>query len=224
MIIALDGPAGAGKGTIGRRLAAHYRLAYLDTGALYRAVARDARAAGVPVDGDAAHDAALGDIAWRIDLASLDDPALRTEEIGVAASMAARLQAVRAALLQLQRRFAYDPPAGCEGAVLDGRDIGTVVCPDADVKIFLTASVEARAARRAAQLAAAGVTVDDAAVRQEIVDRDARDARRAAAPMKPAADAALLDTTSLDIDAAFEAARGLVEAAMARKRGDAAQP
>jgi cytidylate kinase len=224
VIVAIDGPAGSGKGAIGRRLAERFSLAYLDTGALYRAVARDARAAGVPVEGDARHDAALSRIASDIDLATLDDPVLRTQEIGVAASMVARLQAVRAALLPLQRDFAHAPPDGCPGAVLDGRDIGTVVCPDADVKIFLTASPEARMKRRATQLRQAGAAVDEAAILKEILERDARDAQRAAAPMKEARDAALLDTTLLDIDAAFEAARGLVEAAIARKRGGAGKP
>jgi cytidylate kinase len=223
VIVAIDGPAGSGKGAIGRRLAGHFDYAYLDTGALYRAVARDARAAGVPVDGDAEHDAALSRIASSLDLGSLDDPALRAQDVGVAASMVARLQAVRAALLPLQRDFAHDPPGG-RGAVLDGRDIGTVVCPDADVKIFLTATPEARMKRRAAQLRDAGAPVDEAAILKEILERDARDTQRAAAPMKEARDATLLDTTYLDIDAAFEAARRLVEAAIARTRDDAGQP
>ncbi len=218
MIIALDGPAGAGKGTLARLLAERYDLAVLDTGALYRAVARDALKAGVPVEGAAQHDAALARIARNLDVSTLGDPALRTEEIGLAASMVARLQPVRASLLELQRDFAHHPPGGRKGAILDGRDIGTVVCPDADVKIFLDASPEARAARRAAQLRQAAEAVDEAAVLADILARDARDAQRAAAPMKAAGDAALLDTTSLDIDAAFEAARGLVEAALARKR------
>lgn len=221
MIIALDGPAGAGKGTLARLLADRYELAVLDTGALYRAVARDALEAGVPVEGDARYDAALSEIALALDVSTLGDPVLRSEEIGAAASMVARLQPVRAALLELQRRFAHQPPGGRKGAILDGRDIGTVVCPDADVKIFLTASPEARAARRAAQLREAGDAVDEASILKDILARDARDAQRAAAPMKPAGDAALLDTTSLDIDAAFEAARGLVEAALARKRSGA---
>lgn len=221
MIIALDGPAGAGKGTLARLLAERYDLAVLDTGALYRAVARDALKAGVPVDGAAQYDAALAQIARDLDVSTLGDPALRTEEIGLAASMVARLQPVRAALLELQRNFAHHPPGGRKGSILDGRDIGTVVCPDADVKIFLTASPEARAARRAAQLRGAGDAVDEAAILKDILARDARDRERAAAPMKEAGDAALLDTTSLDIDAAFEAARGLVEAALARKRSGA---
>lgn len=221
MIIALDGPAGAGKGTLARLLAERYDLAVLDTGALYRAVARDALKAGVPVDGAAQYDAALAQIARDLDVSTLGDPALRTEEIGLAASMVARLQPVRAALLELQRNFAHHPPGGRKGSILDGRDIGTVVCPDADVKIFLTASPEARAARRAAQLREAGDAVDEAAILKDILARDARDRERAAAPMKEAGDAALLNTTSLDIDAAFEAARGLVEAALARKRSGA---
>lgn len=218
IIVAIDGPAGAGKGTIARKLADAYRLAYLDTGALYRAVARDALAAGVPVDGSPEHDEALAAIASNIDLGSLGDPQLRTEATGNAASMVARLQPVRAALLELQRRFAHKPPSGFAGAVLDGRDIGSVVCPDADVKIFLDASPEARAARRTAQLRAAGEAApDEKKVLQEILDRDKRDRQRATAPMIQG-DAALLDTTSMDIDAAFEAARGLVDAALARKR------
>jgi cytidylate kinase len=229
VIIALDGPAGAGKGTLGRRLAEHYGLAYLDTGALYRAVARDALAAAAlspdATPAEVASNASrIAEIAAHLDLTSLDDPGLRAEPIGIAASLVAGLPPVRAALLRVQHRFAHEPPNGRAGAVLDGRDIGTVVCPDADVKIFLTASVEARADRRAAQLAAAGARVDRAAIRQEIVDRDARDAQRAAAPMKPADDAVLLDTTPLDIDAAFEAARKVVEAALARKRNDAPGP
>jgi cytidylate kinase len=229
VIIALDGPAGAGKGTIGQRLAAHYRLAYLDTGALYRAVARDAMRAGLLRPGAArdeveSHAAGIADLAARLDPRTLYDPALRTEEVGVAASMVAGLPPVRAALLDFQRRFAHEPPDGLEGAILDGRDIGTVVCPDADVKIFLDASVEARADRRAKQLRAVGGEVDDVAIRAEIIARDARDAQRAAAPMKPASDAALLDTTHMSIDAAFEAARGLVETAIARKRGNVSEP
>jgi cytidylate kinase len=229
VIIALDGPAGAGKGTIGQRLAAHYRLAYLDTGALYRAVARDAMRAGLLRPGAArdeveSHAAGIADLAARLDPRTLYDPALRAEEVGVAASMVAGLPPVRAALLDFQRRFAHEPPDGLEGAILDGRDIGTVVCPDADVKIFLDASVEARADRRAKQLRAVGGEVDDVAMRAEIIARDARDAQRAAAPMKPASDAALLDTTHMSIDAAFEAARGLVETAIARKRGNVSEP
>jgi len=222
MIIALDGPAGAGKGTIGRRLAAHFQLAYLDTGAIYRAVARDALNAAIALsDADAA-----AEIAQALDLTTLDDPALHTADMGAAASTIAAHPPVRAALLQLQRDFAASPPSPASngapekvlGALLDGRDIGTIVCPDADAKIYLTASPHARAARRAAQLRDAGEAVDEAELARAIAERDARDANRPVAPMKPASDAALLDTTLLSIDAAFEAARQLVDDAIARRR------
>jgi len=219
MIIALDGPAGAGKGTIGRRLAAHFNLAYLDTGAIYRAVARDALNAAIALsDADA-----TAKVAQALDLTTLGDPGLHTADMGAAASTIAAHEPVRAALLQLQRDFAASPPQSAaesvRGALLDGRDIGTVVCPDADAKIYLTASPEARAARRAEQLRAAGEPVDEPELARAIAKRDAQDADRAIAPMKPASDAALLDTTLLSIDAAFGAARQLVDDAIARRRG-----
>ena len=197
MIIAVDGPAASGKGTLAKALAAQYGLRHLDTGALYRAVARDVMAAS----GDLDDPAAIAETARRLDPETIDDPGLRKPGVGEAASMEA--------LLAFQRDFARRPP----GAVLDGRDIGTVVCPDADIKLFVTASAEARAERRHRELAAADASIDYDSVLAEIRRRDARDSERAAAPLKPAADAHLLDTTNLDIEAAFKAAIELIEAA-----------
>jgi CMP/dCMP kinase len=207
-IIAVDGPAAAGKGTLSRRLAAKYKLAHLDTGALYRATARDVLAAGVdPADG-----AAAAEVAGRLDAATLEDPALRGEAVGKAASIVSAHPAVRAALLDYQRNFAYHPPEGTEGAVLDGRDIGTVVCPEATVKLFVTASLEARGRRRLLELEAAGGSVDAAAVLADMQARDERDSSRSAAPLKPATDAVVLDTSGLDADEAFDAANSIIRA------------
>ncbi|HJM50826.1 MAG TPA: (d)CMP kinase [Alphaproteobacteria bacterium] len=208
MIIAVDGPAAAGKGTLARRLAAHYDLAYLDTGGLYRATAlRLLRAGEAAEPGPAAAAAAA------IRPEDLVDPALRHEQTGDLASRVSALPAVRAALLQYQRDFAAEPPTG-SGAVLDGRDIGTVVCPDAEHKLFVTASAEERARRRVAELHERGETdVDPARILAELLERDARDSERQASPLEAAADAYLLDTTNLDIDAAFEAAKAHISAA-----------
>jgi cytidylate kinase len=208
MIIAIDGPAASGKGTIGKRVAAHYRLAYLDTGSLYRAVARDTLARG----DDPANEAAAVVSAKRLDPATLDDPKLREPGLGEAASLVAKHAAVRAALLAYQREFARAE----QGAVLDGRDIGTVICPDAEVKLFVTATPEERARRRYLELKQSGLAVSEAEVLADIRRRDARDAGRAAAPLRKAADAYLLDTTNLDIDAASKAAIDLIDAALAR--------
>ncbi|RMF08356.1 MAG: (d)CMP kinase [Alphaproteobacteria bacterium] len=208
MIIALDGPAAAGKGTLGRALAAHYRLPYLDTGVLYRATARDVLAAG----GDPENEEDCVRAARALDPATFDDPELRRPEIGEAASKIARIPAVRKVLLDYQRRFARNP----RGAILDGRDIGTVVCPDADVKLFVTASPEARARRRHAELAAAGSTLSFEEVLAQVRERDERDARRALSPMRPAADAHLLDTTDLGIEAAFKAAVDIIDTAVGK--------
>jgi CMP/dCMP kinase len=207
MIIAIDGPAASGKGTLGKRLAAHYGLRHLDTGLIYRAVAQALIDAGHPLDDRARAVAA----AEALDPARFDEAALKAHTIGEAASIVSAIPEVRAALLDLQRRFAAEPP----GAVLDGRDIGTVICPQADVKIFVVASAEERARRRTAELAAQGQPVDPAAVLADILRRDERDRSRAAAPLVPAADARLLDTTHLDIDAAVRAAIDIVEAARA---------
>ena len=206
MIIAIDGPAASGKGTLGKRVAAHYGLAHLDTGKLYRAVARDTVATGAsPSDADAALAAAKA-----LDLRTLDDPSLMDGRLGEAASIVASHPEVRDALLAYQRAFARRKP----GAVLDGRDIGTVICPDADVKLFVTAAPEERARRRHRELRQAGSSVSEADVLADIRRRDERDKARAAAPLRQAPDAHLLDTTNLDIDAAFKAAIDLIDAAM----------
>ena len=203
MIIAIDGPAASGKGTLGKRLSEHFGFAHLDTGLLYRAVARDVLARGGAID----EERVAIDCARSLDPASLADPALRQTGIGEAASIVARIGEVRTALLQFQREFARRKP----GAVLDGRDIGTVVCPDADVKIFVTAAPEVRAQRRFLERTAAGDDMTFQQVLELIQQRDARDAGRASAPMRPASDAILLDTTNLGIEAAFDAAVGLIK-------------
>jgi CMP/dCMP kinase len=208
MIIAIDGPAASGKGTIGKRVALYYRLAYLDTGSLYRAVARDTLARG----DDPANERAAVVSAERLDPSTLDDPSLRQPGLGEAASLVAKHAAVRAALLAYQRAFARAE----QGAVLDGRDIGTVICPDAAVKLFVTATPEERARRRYLELKQSGAAESEAEVLADIRRRDARDAGRAAAPLRKAPDAYLLDTTNLDIDAAFKAAIDLIDAALAR--------
>ena len=208
LIIAVDGPAAAGKGTLSRRLAEVHKLAHLDTGALYRATARDVIAAGIdPGDADGA-----AAIAAKLDPATLADPALRSEAVGKVASIVSAHPPVRAALLEYQRNFAYHPPEGMEGAVLDGRDIGTVVCPQATVKLFVTASLEARSARRLRELETAGGPVDAAAVLADMQARDERDSSRSASPLKPASDAVVLDTSGLDAEEAFEAAASIVRA------------
>lgn len=205
MIVAIDGPAAAGKGTLAQRLATHYRLPYLDTGLLYRAVAKEMTERGLDIDDPET----AGRIAASLDTGHLADPELRGHRAGELASRVAVHRPVRAALLQFQRHFAARPG----GAVLDGRDIGTAVCPDADVKIFVTASAEVRARRRTDELRAKGRDVDYSRILAEIRARDARDSGRATAPLKPAVDAHLLDTTDKDIEAAFRAAVEIIERA-----------
>jgi cytidylate kinase len=202
MIIAVDGPVAAGKGTLARRLAAALRCAYLDTGSIYRAVAAKVLVAGGDPE-DPATAVAAARALTSIDL-QRDD--LRLETVSQGASKVAAIPAVRAALLDFQRRFAATPPDGLEGTVLDGRDIGTVVCPDADVKFFLTASVEARALRRHKELLERGEQSIYARVLQDLRERDARDSGRATAPLRAAADAVRLDTSTMDADRAFEVA------------------
>ncbi len=205
LVIAIDGPSAAGKGTLARRLAAAFDLAHLDTGLLYRATAAIALADKVAPD-----EAGLAAAAERLAAADLLRGGLRSEEMGRWASRAAALPRVRAALLEFQRAFAARPPEGKAGAVLDGRDIGTVICPDAAVKLFVTASDAARARRRFEELQNRGETANYAAVLQGLQDRDRRDSERAAAPLKPAADAVVLDTTDLDVEQAFQKALKIV--------------
>jgi CMP/dCMP kinase len=212
MIIAIDGPAASGKGTLGKRLAAHYGLAHLDTGLIYRAVAKALIDAGQsPGDVKAAAAAAKA-----LDPSHFDEVELKAHSISEAASIVSAIPQVRDALLAFQREFAARAP----GAVLDGRDIGTVICPDADVKIYVTATPEVRARRRSAEYRAQGRNIDEAAVLADIRKRDERDQNRAAAPLRWAPDAHLLDTTHLDIDAAIQAAIDIVEASRSgRGRG-----
>jgi cytidylate kinase len=200
MIIAIDGPAAAGKGTLARRLARHYGLAYLDTGSLYRAVALKVLEAG----GDPGKETQAAAAARAVGPADLDRPALREERVGAAASKVAVHPAVRQALLEFQRNFARKPPAGAKGAVLDGRDIGTVICPEPDViKFFVSASLETRALRRLKELQEKGDSPIYTAVLQDMKERDARDANRGLAALKKAPDAVDLDTSALDADQVF---------------------
>ena len=212
MIIAIDGPAASGKGTLGKRLAAHYGLRHLDTGLIYRAVAKALLDAGHSPENRARAVAA----AEAIDSSRFGEPALKSRAVDEAAARVAAIPEVRAAVLAFQRNFGRAGP----GAVLDGRDIGTVIFPHAEVKIFVTASPEVRARRRMAELQARGAKVNAAEVLADIQRRDRRDETRAISPLKPAPDAHLLDTTHLDIDAAFRAAIDIVEAVRAgRARG-----
>lgn len=198
MIIAVDGPAASGKGTIARRLAAHFGLPHLDTGGLYRAVGL----AMLRAEGDPDDAARAAEVAETLDLGLLDDPALRDAATAEAASRIAVHPPVRAALVDVQRRFAGQAP----GAVLDGRDIGTVICPDADHKLFVTADIETRAARRHKELIARGEASIYARVLADLRRRDYRDSSRATAPTRQADDAVELDTTDLDIEGAVAAA------------------
>lgn len=203
MIISVDGPLASGKGTIARTLASKFGLPYLDTGSLYRATALAVLDAGDdPADSDAAVRAARG-----LQVDAIDETRIRTAEAGAAASKVAAIPAVREALYQVQRNFAYQPG----GAILDGRDIGTVICPDADVKLFVVADAETRARRRWMELKARGDTITFEEMLAQTLERDARDSDRSDAPMQAADDATLLDTTSLSIDAAVAAAIAIVE-------------
>ena len=202
-IIAIDGPAASGKGTLARRLAAHYGYAHLDTGSLYRAVGlMVVLAGGDPAQPELALAAAT---ALTADSAILAHPALRGDEAAAAASRVAAMPDVRTALLDFQHAFVANPPGG-KGSVLDGRDIGTVICPDAPAKLFVTASMEVRAERRVKELRAAGQEVSVDTVLMDMKARDERDSRRAVAPLTSAVDAFLLDTSALDADQAFDAA------------------
>lgn len=208
MIIAIDGPAASGKGTLAKLIAEHYGFAYLDTGMLYRAVARDVVRSGASLDNAEAAERC----ARSLDHGTLGDPMLRTREMGEGASKVAVIPGVRAALLEMQRDFRACIP----GAVVEGRDIGTVIFPDAEVKIYITADVEERARRRANELTAAGAEVSVEAILADLQKRDARDQGRATAPLTFAPDAHLLDTTKLDIEQAFFAAVRHIDAEIGR--------
>jgi cytidylate kinase len=206
VIIAIDGPAASGKGTIGKRLAAHYGLRHLDTGLLYRAVAKAVLDGGNKPDDTQAAIAA----AKALDPSRFDEAALKSAAVGEAASYVSAIPDVRAALVGFQREFAASAP----GAVLDGRDIGTVICPEADVKIFVTAAPEVRAKRRAMEYRAAGKDGDEATVLADIRKRDERDSSRSTSPLKQADDAVLLDTTNLDVEGSVAAAIAIVDGAV----------
>ena len=209
MIIAIDGPAASGKGTLGRRLAQHYGYRHLDTGVIYRAVAK------ALLDGghDLTDEAQAVKVATQLDPETFGHPELKSHRIGEAASVVSVIASVREALLNFQRQFAADPP----GAVLDGRDIGTVICPDADVKIFVVADAQVRARRRTLEALSRGEATDEAVVLADILKRDERDKNRAAAPLKAAADAHILDNSNLDIEGGVQAAIAIVEAVRARR-------
>jgi CMP/dCMP kinase len=205
-VVAIDGPAASGKGTLARRLAKRFGFGHLDTGKLYRGTALLVLdEAGDPADPTTAEAAAR-----RVDEQLLLDPRLRGDEVGAAASVVAAIPAVRHALLAMQRDFAVHPPEPGRGAVLDGRDIGTVVCPAADLKLFLTAGAEARATRRVKELREQGAAAIYQKVLQDLNQRDARDTRRQAAPLAAAPDVEVIDTTTLDADQVFERASALV--------------
>jgi len=208
MIIAIDGPAASGKGTLAQRIAQRYGLPHLDTGMLYRAVARDVLERGDPLDDVAAAERA----ALALNHTTLSDQGLRGRHMSEAASVIAQIPAVREALLTMQKDFARKR----QGAVVEGRDIGTVVCPEAQVKLFVTAAIEERARRRQRELIGQGDEVSEAAVLADLRKRDERDQSRAVSPLRMAPDAHLLDTTKLDIEAVFFAAVRLIDAAIGR--------
>jgi CMP/dCMP kinase len=215
MIIAIDGPAGAGKGTLARRLAKAFDLAYLDTGLLYRAVGMHV----VEMGSDPADPAAAIHAARHLELASLDSPRLRDEIAADAASKVAAIPDVRDALLAFQRDFAGNPPSPYKGAVLDGRDIGTVVCPHADLKLFVTATADERARRRTLELQAKGIDAIQDRILADMLARDERDRDRKVAPLASAKDAIVLDTTELDADMVFDRAVAHLRQVLERNAG-----
>ena len=207
MIIAIDGPSASGKGTLAKRLAAHLGYAHLDTGKIYRAVGMAVLCAAQDPTNEGAAIAA----ARALDPATFGDPELKGDDAAIAASKVAAITAVRSVLLEFQRDFAARPPGGVGGSVIDGRDIGTVVCPGADVKLYVVASAEVRAERRHKELLERGEDSIYASVLQDMRDRDHRDSSRSVAPLKPADDAFILDTSELDADQAFKAALSVIE-------------
>ncbi|GAA3843948.1 (d)CMP kinase [[Pseudomonas] carboxydohydrogena] len=209
MIIAIDGPAASGKGTLGKRLAHHYGFRHLDTGVIYRAVAQALLEAGAALTDEAAAVAA----AMELDPEKFGNPVLKTQSVGDAASVVSAIPEVRKALVDFQRQFAAGPP----GAVLDGRDIGTVICPDADVKIFVVADPKVRAHRRTLEARARGEAADEALVLADILKRDERDKNRATAPLRQADDAHVLDNSRLDIEGGVRAAIAIIERVRAGK-------
>ncbi|HLZ04581.1 MAG TPA: (d)CMP kinase [Bradyrhizobium sp.] len=210
MIIAIDGPAASGKGTLAKRLAAHYGLRHLDTGVIYRAVAYALISAGA----DLKDEAAAVKAAQELDPEIFDDPALKSHQVGSAASVVSAIPRMREVLVEFQRQFAAAPP----GAVLDGRDIGTVICPNADVKIFVVADPRVRARRRTLEAQSRGEEADEATILADILARDERDQNRAVAPLRPAKDAYLLDNSDLDIEGGVRAAIDIVEAVRAGRQ------
>lgn len=206
-VIAIDGTAACGKGTLARKLAAHYGFAHLDSGALYRIVALGVIDAG----GDPSSVADAENSARKLDPSRAGDVRIRTDLVGKAASKVAAIPEVRAALLDFQRAFAATPPGGLPGAVIDGRDIGTVIAPDATAKLFVDATAEVRARRRKLELDSLGIFRDEYEIREELLARDTADRSRKISPLRRAGDAMLLDTSDLGIDAAFAAALALVD-------------
>ena len=211
VVIAIDGPAASGKGTIAKEIARRYGLAHLDSGLLYRAVGIQRLSEIEDGDGGIDDSAAAEAAAARLTAADLEHPGLRSAAAAEAASHVAAIPGVRAALVDFQRRFLREPPDGAPGAVLDGRDIGTVIAPSADVKLYVTASAEERARRRCGELATRGAAVPFEEVLAAIQTRDRRDAERTASPLRRADDAYLLDTTSLDIEASIAEAVRVIE-------------
>jgi CMP/dCMP kinase len=210
MIIAIDGPAASGKGTLAKRLAAYYGYRHLDTGVMYRAVAHVMLTAGLDLNDEVK----AAEIAIRLDTGTFADPALKSQAVGSAASVVSALPKVREALVRFQREFAASPP----GAVLDGRDIGTVICPDAEVKIYVVADPRIRAHRRTLEARGRGEAADEDAVLADILARDERDQKRSIAPLKQAPDAYLLDNSHLDIEGGVRAAIDIVEAVRAGRQ------
>ncbi|MBP2235980.1 cytidylate kinase [Sinorhizobium kostiense] len=206
LVIAIDGPAAAGKGTLSRRIAEEYGFHHLDTGLTYRAAAKALLDAGLPLDDEAVAEK----MAREVELAGLDRSVLSAHAIGEAASKIAVMPGVRRALVEAQRDFSRKEP----GTVLDGRDIGTVVCPDAAVKLYVTASPDVRARRRYDEIISGGGSADYAAIFEDVKKRDERDMGRADSPLRPSEDAHLLDTSEMSIEAAFQAAKTLIDAAL----------